>query len=68
MNSRQTHPYVLYDTKAARLIHIGLYKDHDDCWGIALGWPTDQEIEEAKQSGIVCVQIICPFDPDKPDE
>ena len=42
-------PYVLVGPKGVR--YVGLHHNADDCWTVALGWPTDEEIAEYKRNG-----------------
>jgi len=42
-------PYAM--TLNGRLYYIGMHTSDSDCWRIAWGWPSDEEIEEHKRKG-----------------
>jgi hypothetical protein len=44
-------PYAVYDHESI-LMYIGLHWDEEDCWRIFLGWPSDEEIKDAKERGL----------------
>ena len=46
MNDR---PFVLVGPSG--LVYVGLHKDEDSCWQIALGWPSKDEIEHHRRLG-----------------
>jgi hypothetical protein len=58
---RQLQPYGIYDTRSCNLVHIGLYESISSCWQIYLGWPTSEEIKEAKLQGLHCIPITCHY-------
>lgn len=39
-------------------IHLGLYETEQDVWQIYLGWPSLEEIDDAKHSGLRAARII----------
>jgi hypothetical protein len=43
-------PYVMTDKRGLR--YIGLHTSEEDCWRVALGWPSDDEIEWHKAQGV----------------
>jgi len=56
-------PFALY--KKGELHYIGIHKDEADCWKVALGWPSPEEIEwEKKTNVLIClpVRVIAPAD------
>jgi hypothetical protein len=56
-------PFALY--KKGELHYIGMHKDEADCWKVALGWPSPEEIEwEKKTNVLIClpVRVIAPAD------
>jgi hypothetical protein len=55
------NPYGIYDTRQCALIHIGLYESVAQCWQLFLGWPTSEEIVEAKLHGLHCIPITCHY-------
>jgi hypothetical protein len=56
-------PFGVYDTNLSAMLHIGLYSDEKDCWKIFLGWPGDEEIEDAKKRGLVVLPLIMTYSP-----
>ena len=42
-------PYVLVDPQG--LIYVGLHASEESCWRIALGWPSQEEIDQHKAHG-----------------
>lgn len=48
-------PYAVY-TKG-ELTYIGLHENEADCWKVALGWPSPQEIAEKKRLGAMCLPV-----------
>ena len=45
----QQDPYVLVSPEG--LIYAGLHDSEDSCWQIALGWPSNDEINYYKSQG-----------------
>jgi hypothetical protein len=60
--NKQLQPYGIYDTRNCTLIHIGLYESIAQCWQLFLGWPTSEEILDAKQHGLHCIPITCHYE------
>jgi hypothetical protein len=54
-------PYGIYDINRCTLVHIGLYENIAQCWQIWLGWPTVEEIKDAKLNGYHCIPITCHY-------
>ena len=54
-------PYGIYDTRNCTLVHIGLYSSIAECWQLYLGWPSAEEITEAKLNGYHCIPITCHY-------
>lgn len=49
-------PYAIY--QRGELYYIGLHASADDCWRIALGWPSPEEIEQAQRvRAMVCLPV-----------
>lgn len=49
-------PFALY--KKGELHYLGMHKDEADCWKVALGWPSPEEIEwEKKTNGLLCLPV-----------
>ena len=42
-------PFVMVSPQG--LAYVGLHKDEADCWRVALGWPSDEEIAARKAEG-----------------
>lgn len=42
-------PFVMVGPKG--VAHVGIHKDEADCWRVALGWPTAEEIRHAQAKG-----------------
>ena len=43
--------------RKAELLYVGLHSTEQDCWQIYLGWPSDQEIADAKREGKTCERV-----------
>lgn len=56
-------PMAIYDTKACRIIHLGLYRDADDLWRVYLGWPDQAEIDAAIKRGLRAIPVTVQYDP-----
>ena len=53
---KQSKPYALY--KRGELHYIGMHTDEADCWKVALGWPSPEEIEWAKKNeATICLPV-----------
>lgn len=44
------------------LVHIGFYEDEDHVWQIYLGWPSAEEIAQAKTTHNI-IPITISYDP-----
>lgn len=42
-------PFVMVGPQG--LAYVGLHSNEADCWQVALGWPSDDEIAERKAEG-----------------
>jgi hypothetical protein len=58
---RMRQPYGIYSTHNCTLVHIGLYESISQCWQIWLGWPTEEEIQDAKLNGYHCIPVTCHY-------
>ncbi len=47
-------PFGLYSPEGCT--YLGLHNSFADCWKVALGWPSDDEIAEHKAAGWYCVE------------
>ena len=45
-------PYVVVGPQG--VVYIGLHADEDGAWWTFLGWPSAEEIEQAKKNGYHC--------------
>lgn len=61
MTEPQMRPFGIYSTKFARLVYIGLHDDHDAVWSTYLGWPSQEEIQEAMADGMSCVELVVTY-------
>jgi hypothetical protein len=53
--------FAIYHDKKLQFIGIG--ESYDDCWRIFLGWPSEEEIKNAKNNGYYCVEVkVTPID------
>lgn len=41
--------------------YIGLHVSEEDCWRIALGWPTVGEVNSRKADGYFVTEITCSY-------
>lgn len=49
-------PFAIY--RKGELHYLGLHKNESECWMVALGWPSAEEIEwHKKHHGDVCLQV-----------
>jgi len=49
-----------------RVVYLGLHPNEEDCWRIFLGWPDDEEINQAKKRGYTCKRVSVVIDPPTP--
>jgi hypothetical protein len=49
------HPWAIFWNGS--LVYVGLHTDAADCWQIYLGWPSHEEIEDAKRNGKSCERV-----------
>lgn len=43
--------------RGEEIFWLGMVKDEDEAWQIALGWPDKEEINDAKARGIRAIQV-----------
>lgn len=49
-------PYAIY--QRGELHYLGMHVSEDDCWCVALGWPSPEEIEHAKRArAMICLPV-----------
>lgn len=52
-----TKPFAIYH-RDGELAYLGLHKSADDCWRVALGWPSPEEIRAYRRKhGAVCIPV-----------
>lgn len=56
MSAELLKPFALYDADGA-LIYLGLHPSEQAAWQIALGWPSQHEIETAKSRGLTLRRV-----------
>lgn len=50
-------PYAIFD-KDGRVVYVGLHGSDADCWQVYLGWPSDEEIDHARNvKREVCARV-----------
>ena len=47
--SLNERPFVMVSPQG--LAYVGLHTDESDCWQVALGWPSQEEIDARKAEG-----------------
>lgn len=55
MIKKRNKPYAIVGPNG--LHHIGLHHDENDCWRVALGWPTVGEVEAYKRKGYYATEV-----------
>lgn len=58
-----TFPFGIYDTEKCGLAYIGLHEDEAGCWRVYLGWPSQEEIDDAKRRGLACLSLTVNYNP-----
>lgn len=48
-------PYAIY--VKGELRYLGLHASEADCWTVAKGWPSNNEIEQYKRAGEICLPV-----------
>lgn len=49
-------PFAIY--QRGELHYLGMHASEDDCWRVALGWPSDEEIAHAKgPRAMICLPV-----------
>jgi len=43
--------------RKAELLYVGLHTTEQDCWQLYLGWPSEQEVLDAKREGKTCKRV-----------
>lgn len=57
-------PFGLYSPNGC--YYLGLHASHADCWQVALGWPSEEEIRNKKAAGWYCVEGTFSYTNDSP--
>ena len=56
-------PFGVYDTKECAMAYIGLHVDETDAWRVFLGWPDQEEIDDAKALGLRVLPLTINYEP-----
>lgn len=56
-------PFGVYDTQKCQMAHIGLYENEAECWRAYLGWPSHEEIDDAKVRGLRVLPLTIKYEP-----
>ena len=59
-------PFGIYCTRQCGLVHIGMYKDIDDCWNVFSGWAGEDELRALEAAGLIGISVTCTYDPYNP--